>query len=265
MSAAASADAHSLPILRVEQVFADTWGVIRRHTALYFVLTLMFGVAPALLVSTLYGAALGDLRDTPMYARIGAMALFVLGDAALSGALARMAFDDRAGNALSLSRSLNSLRGRFWDLLLAAAAIDVPILALNLGSSLIAHDQAGGLALYALRFSVGVTLGAIWAGAGAAILCEGLSGRGGLMRAAALTRGHRARTGLFFAAFFILKVLGPYLLVDFGLQRLAALAGDGEAAAATVALAGVLVWNLLACALGISTALIYAMLKDLNA
>ena len=251
-------------ILRVERIFAQTYGVIRRHAGAYLILTLLFGIAPGLLVSSLYGAPPGDLRAVPLGGKLSSMALFVLGDAALSGALARIAFDDMAGRATGLGRSLGALRGRLIPLLLAAAAIDVPILALNLASQAVTHDPATGLALYGLRFGVGVTLGAIWAGAGAAILAETLSVRAGLARAADLTRGHRWRTALFFAAFFLLKVLGPYLLVEFGLQRIAALFGDGSGVQGFVALAAMTVWNLLACALGVSTALIYAALRDLK-
>ena len=251
--------------LRVERIFAGTYGVIRRHALTYLGLTLAFGVAPGLLVTWLYGAAPGDLAHTPLAARLSAMVLFVVGDAILSGALARMTFDDRAARPVTLLACLGATKGRMVALLLAAAAIDAPILTLNLISNAVTHDRALGLALYGLRFCVGVTLGAIWAGAGAAIIAEGLGARAGLMRAASLTKGQRPRTALFFAAFFLLKVLGPYLLVDFGLQRLAALFGDGVAVQTATALAAMTVWNLLACALGISTTLIYAALKDLKA
>jgi hypothetical protein len=247
--------------LRVERIFADSWAVIRRHTWLYVTLTLIFGVAPGLAITSLYGAAPGDIAQTPMAARITAMALFVVGDAVLSGALAIAVFAHLAGRTASLSEALGGLRGRWSALLLAAAAIDTPILALNLLSSLIASDPATGLALYGLRFAVGTLLGAIFAGAGAAIMAEGLDARRGLARAAKLTRGQRPRTALFFASFFLLKVLGPYLLIDFALRRLAQLLLEGPVAETAVALAGLLVWNLLACALGVAMALIYVALR----
>jgi hypothetical protein len=265
MTPAASASAPARGFLRVERIFADTYGVVRRHFRAYLILTLLCGVAPSLLISSLYGAAPGDLAATPLTARLAAMALFILGDAILSGALARMTFDDLTATPTSLGRQLGGLKGRLGTLLLAAAAVDVPILALNLFSQILAPDRATGLALYGLRFGVGVTLGAIWAGAGAAILAEGLSARDGLARAAQLTWGQRPRVALFFAAFFLLKVLGPYLLIDFGLHRLAALAGGGPLLATAVALIGMTVWNLLACALGVATALIYVALRDLKA
>ena len=250
--------------LRVERIFSGTYGVIRRQAAAYFWLTLAFGVAPGLFVTCLYGAAPGDLGHTPLAGRLSAMALFVLGDAILSGALTRMAFDDAAGIKTSFLRCTGAVKGRLITLLLAAAAIDVPMLTLNLVSNTITHDRALGLLLYGLRFCVGVTLGAIWCGAGTAIIAEGLDARGGLKRAAELTKGHRPRTALFFAAFFVLKVLGPYLLIDSGLDRLAVLLGNGAGVRTAAALIAMTVWNLLACALGISVALIYAALRELK-
>lgn len=248
--------------LRVERVFADTWAVIRSHAWIYLVLTLVFGVAPGLLITSLFGVPPENMGQAPLPARILSMALFVLGDAVLIGALAAVVFAHIAGRSVSLGQAVAVLRGRYGALLLAAAAIDVPMLLLNLASSLIAADPASSLALYGVRFAVGIMLGAVFAGAGAAILAEGLTGRQGLVRAAALTRGQRPRTALFFAAFFLLKVLGPYLLIDFGLRSLTGMFLDGPAAETALALAGVLVWNLLACALGISMALIYAALRE---
>jgi hypothetical protein len=248
--------------LRVERIFADTWSVVRSHASIYLILTLVFGVAPGLLITSLFGVPPGDLGQAPMGARILSMVLFVLGDAVLIGALAVVVFGHIAGRSVSLGQALAALRGRYWALLLAAAAIDVPMLVLNLSSSLMAASPATSLALYGVRFAVGITLGAVFAGAGAAILAEGLTARQGLIRAAALTRGQRPRTALFFAAFFLLKVLGPYLLIDFGLRSLAGLLFDGPAAETALALAGLVVWNLLACALGISMALIYAALRE---
>lgn len=248
-------------MLRVEAIFADAWGVIRRHAALYLLLTLVCGVAPTLMVTALAGGPPGDMAQTPMAARIAAMALFVIGDAVLSGALAVAVFAYLDGRRAGLAESLAAVRARFAALLLAAAAIDAPMLALNFGSSLIAKDAATSLALYGVRFAIGTLLGAVFAGAAAAIVAEGLSARAGLARAAALTRGHRARTALFFAAFFLLKVLGPYLLVDLGLARLGEVAGGGAAIGGAVAVAGVVVWNLLACSLGVGMALIYAALS----
>jgi len=265
MSLARTADnagsAHAA-FLRVERIFTDSWAVIRRHAWLYLILTLLFGVAPGLLITSLYGAPPGDLSQAPMIARILSMVLFVLGDAVLIGALSAAVFAHLAGGRISVTQALAAVRGRYRALLLAAAAIDVPMLTLNLVSSLIAADPATSLALYGVRFAVGISLGAVFAGAGAAILAEGLTARQGLARAAALTRGQRPRTALFFAAFFLLKVLGPYLLIDFGLRGLAGVFFEGPAVQTGLALAGLLVWNLLACALGISMALIYVALRE---
>lgn len=247
--------------LRVEAVFAGVWSVVRRHAGLYLILTLVCGVAPTLAITSAFGAPPGDLGQTPLSARVGSMMLFVIGDAVLSGALAVAAFAHLDGRRAGLGESLFALRGRMIALLLAAAAIDVPMLAMNLASSLIATDAATSLALYGVRFAIGTLLGAVFAGAAAAIVAEGLTARQGLARAAALTRSNRARTALFFAAFFLLKVLGPYLLIDLGLARLAMLAGDGPAIQSAIGVAGVVVWNLLACSLGVGMALIYASLS----
>jgi hypothetical protein len=259
--AAASPDGR----LRVERIFADTYALILRHGAPYLALTLLFGVGPSLLISSLCGLPPGDLSAAPLGMKLASMGLFILGDAVLGGALAQLVFDDLAGRPGALTSALGAARRGFWPLLVTAAAIDTPILLLNLASNAAPHDAATMLTLYGLRFCFAMTLGAVWAGAAAAVAAEpGLSGLAALKRAARLTTGHRKRTALFFAAFFILKVLGPYLLVEVGLQHLAAWLGNGAGVRTACALAGMLVWNLLACALGVSGALIYAALRRLH-
>ncbi len=243
--------------LRVESVFARTYDFVRRQAGLYLLLVLALGVAPSLLVSWMTGTPPGDLRGASLTGRIGSMALFVVSDAALCALLAKATLDGLVGRPVSLSSALDIAPDRIWPLLAVTAAVDAPILSLNLASSLITQDPALGLVLYGLRFAVGVSLGAVWCGAGAIVLVDGLGPMAALRRAAALTAGHRWRVALFFAAFFLLKVLGPYMALEWGLRWLAP---DGLAGG----VAATVVWNVLACALGVATTLIYADLTRLN-
>jgi hypothetical protein len=241
--------------LRADRLFAATYAVIARRCATYLALVLAFGVAPTAIACALFDLTPAQLGLAAPGVRIVSMLLFVLGDAALGGALARLALEDRP----TLVRTLRFSPRSWLALLGVAACLDIPMLGLNLVSGLITHDPTVGLALYGLRFAVGVALGALWCGAAAVVVMEGRSAPAALARALALTRGRRGDLALFTAAFFILKVLGPYLLIDLGLQALSPwLPG------AVLAWGGVLIWNLLACTLGVATALAFERLCHIS-
>lgn len=241
--------------LKVEAIFAGTWRVIARRPLAYLALSLAYGVGPIFLIWALTGVSPEALGTASVPVRAASMALFVLGDGLLSAGLARLTFDAGASLKDCFKAPVNQLA----TFLLLAVVIDTPPLALNLLSGAISHETSVGLAFYALRFAVGTTIAAFFTGAAPAALAEGLGWRGALARAAALTAGHRWRVALFFAAFFVLKVLGPFLLANWGLNALA------TQAPLTVAVFDAVIWNLLACALGVSSALIYTELKRLQA
>lgn len=240
--------------LKVEAIFASTWRVIARRPLAYLILSLAYGVGPIFVIWALTGVSPEALGTASVPVRAASMALFVLGDGLLSAGLARLTFDEGA----RLRDCFKAPGRQLGTFLLLAVVIDTPPLALNLFSGWLSHETSVGLAFYALRFAVGTTIAAVLTGAAPAALAEGLSWRAALARAAALTAGHRWRVALFFAAFFVLKVLGPFLLANWGLNALAA------QAPLAVAVFDAVIWNLLACALGVSSALIYTELKRLQ-
>ncbi len=253
--------------LRIERVFALTWEVAARHFIPYAALTLAFGVGPMLLAAALLGMDPQDLGAARPEQRLVAMVLFVIGDALLWATLARLTLDDLEGRPTGLRRALAIPPGQLGPLLALTALLDCPPLALNLISGMVAHgDGRLTMLLYAGRFLVGMSLLAVFGCAIVVMMVERLSIGATLARTARLTEGSRLRIGLFFAAFFVFKVLGPYLISNWGLQGAlaAAPAGWESQVRLAVGIASTVVWNGLASALGVSAALIYAELKRIH-
>ena len=253
--------------LRVEQIFVRTWTLAIRHWRTYLVLTTLFAMGPTLLAAAVLRVDPQDLGALPPAQRALTMLFFLLGDIVLWPVLARMTLDALRDNPVSVTRSMAVPRAQWLSVILLVALFDVPSLCINLVGGMVAQAYNIGLQLYALRFVIGMAQLALFGAATAILMREGGGVIHALKRSLELTRGQRWRIALFFTVFFILKVMGPYLLAYCVIDTLVASAAHGPWAAEVrlgTGIASSLLWNALCCALSLSAALIYADLLRLK-
>ena len=252
--------------LRVEQIFVRTWTLAARHWPTYGVLTFAFGVGPILLAAALLGMNPTDIGAAAPGQRAFAMGIFFLGDVVLWASLARMTLAAVAGAAVGVRQSLAVPRTQWLTVFLLVGLFDIPSLGINLATGMIAHDETTGYILYGCRFVLGMAQLALFGCATAIQVREGGGVGHALARSLDLTRGNRWRIALYFTVFFILKVMGPYLLAFSLFDHLQTLAtGAWEAPVRLVlGIVSTMLWNILCCALSLSSALIYADLLRLR-
>jgi hypothetical protein len=253
--------------LRVDQIFVRTWTIAARHWRTYLVLTTLFAMGPMMLAAAILRVDPQDLGGLPPNQRVVSMVIYLIGDIVLWPVLALMTLDALRGRPVSVARSLAVPRAQWPSVILLVALFDVPSLGINLAAGVVGEAYNIGLWLYGARFVIGMAQLSLFGAATAILMREGGGVMHALKRSLSLTLGHRWKIAVFFTAFFILKVFGPFFLAYCVFDWIVAATTHGPWAAQVrlgSGIASTLLWNALCCALSLSSALIYADLLRLK-